>query len=368
MPVHTFRPEFLSEVKKIPGDFFATSQKNAIIRVMKKLLFVFLLLFSACSTGQVSVLDSVPVAEENLVIVGEGGTSGSLFTMAAETYVEEEGGVVYEVRSGDEFMDAVRNFYENYGEIVHLEYFGHGNHVALFVNQAPGVNGSVYANDPDQSQDYVAASIFDLPADVFYKYGWVRFNGCNVADGYPDADTFAQRFANYFEVEVVAPTGPTEFQEDGDEIYMIATYDNKDFVIVEPQEVADTRFVDVRVGQGYEEAVSELLKLGLDLGWDGDRFSGYKNITYAEAFEFCRLVASDENDCYISGYDAGEKIRNLQALRMLLDAGGVETAYTDPWYDAYIRQASDILTENFTDQMWYTRGEMAKLTWNFLQK
>lgn len=327
-------------------------------------------LFTACSGyEETSVLNGDElIAEENLIIVGQGGPSGGLFSLAAQTYQAEDGGVIYEVASGREFIAAIEDFYSRHGKISHLEYFGHGNNVGLYVNQEHGINGGLYANDPDMNEGYQADSIYRLDNDLFSDSGWIRFNGCNVADGYPKERTLAQDFANYFNVTVVAPTGPTEFASADENIYMIATYDKEGFKTIEPQLVSSAGFEDVRVGQSFERAVKGLLEMGLDLDWMDDKFLPYKNISYAEAFEFCKLLAVEENACYIPGYNAETDIRNLQALKMLLDAGGVQIAQTDPWHRSYIDWANGagILTKDFTNKRWYTRGEMAELAWNLI--
>src|SRR4028119_2314596 len=55
-------------------------------------------------------IDVVP-----LVIVGEGGTSASLFEYAADTYIREDGGVKYTVHDGDEFIRAMQEFVQQHG-------------------------------------------------------------------------------------------------------------------------------------------------------------------------------------------------------------------------------------------------------------
>jgi hypothetical protein len=339
---------------------------------MKKLFLVFLLLLPACSDGQASVLDvdnidyviDDRIAEEPLIIVGEGGTSGTLFTQAAQTFQADEGGVIYEVRSGDEFIAAVKDFYEQYGRVEHLEYFGHGNAVALFVDQTPGVNGALYANDPVQNVNYIAASIFELPAEIFVENSSTQFNGCGVAGG---EDSFAQRFANYFGVDVVASLGPTEFDKNGGNVVMVATYEDQDFIDVDPQPIGSAGIIDVREGQSFEEAVTRVFGMGLELELEDGRFWPYNNITYGEALQFCALISEN---CYVENYSDGDKIRNLHALQMLVDADGVDIGSSYPWHQAYTRWASDlgVINDDFVNKTWFTRAEMAELTWNFVNR
>jgi hypothetical protein len=358
------------------------------------------ILMLGCSSGESSVLNSgnggilEAIAEledfsqkdeKILIIVGEGGPSGKMFIRAAETSRAERGGVIYEVASGDEFISAIKDFFSNYGEIDHLEYFGHGNHVGLYVNQAANVNGGLYVNDPELNEAYLAASIYEVDKDIFSEYGWIKFNGCNVADGYPEEDTLAQRMANYFDVDIVAPMGPTEFSKvpyavdpiensnylapdfSGD-VYMVTTYSDQGFVVVRPQEVGESGYLDVRVGHSFQQAVEGLVERGLKLNPSGDEFFPYKNVFYSEAVVFCETVFGRNAGCYVSGYDKDDKIRNLHALQMFVDAYGAEVGYSNPWHSVYISWANErnLLTQNFVNKKWYTRGEMAELAWGFV--
>jgi len=366
---------------------------------MKKLLIVsgfFILMGGGCLGGQVSVIDSfdedvrveVDDGKENiLLIAGEGGPSENMFRKTAKTYKRENGGVIYEVHTGEEFNEAIVDFYMKYGLIDHMEYFGHGNHVALFVNQEPGRNASIYANDPRQNEGYVADSIYSIGRDYFSKYGWVKFNGCNVAKGYPEKESFAQNFANYFDIDVVAPQGPTEFSSSKDKIdpilnskylsadfagdvYMVPTYGDAGFTVVKPQALSRVPYKDVRIGQDFEEAVYELTRRGLYLGDGAESFKPYKNINYAEAVEFCAVAVGDRSLCEMEGFGEEKFFRNLRALQMITDAFGVEVGYSGTWYRPYISygQREGLLTEEFVNKKWYTRGEMAILTWNFMKK
>ncbi len=374
---------------------------------MKKFfLIAILFILFGCGTQEVEIgeeaTEAEKVAEMPLIIAGEGGDSGSMFIKSANTYRQKNGGEIYEVHSGDEFISAVKDFVSRNGKIKHLEYFGHGNNVGLYVNQAPNVNGGLYANDVDQNKNYIAASIYELNDDIFARYGWIRFNGCNVASGYPENETLGQRVANYFGVDTVAPMGPTEFSsEEGivnpipnssyldpnfdGEVYMVPTYSDQGFIVIKPQEKCDCGFSDVYKGQSFEEGVREIEKRGLKKELEkGEqvnfseekflpigKFLPYSNVTYSEAAEFCKLaVNGKEGACGFQESLADQKIRNLQALKMLTDAYGVEIKYTNPWYDAYVWWANNenLLTKDFVTKKWYTRGEMAELTWNFMKK
>lgn len=338
--------------------------------------------------GQASVLDigGEELPKNTILITGEGGPSGAMFIKAAETYKREHGGEIYDVHNGDEFVEAMADFVEKHGKIDHMEYFGHGNQVGLYVNQAPNVNGAIYANDPALNENYIAGSIYELPDNLFSKYGWIKFNGCNVAMGYPEKNSLAQSFANYFDVDVVAPRGPTEFSRNpysvdpiensnfldpsfSGDVYMVSTYSDKDFIVVKPQ-LSAGEFKDVRKGQSYDVAVSGLTKRGLKLSTVGANFLPYKNVSYAEARSFCLAVFKDEGKCLIPEGKEEVLIRNLKALQLLTDAHGVSLKYTNPWYDSYVWWANNegLLTEAFTTKKWYTRGEMAELSWNFVEK
>lgn len=350
------------------------------------ILVVFVFAIAGCKGEDLQTNAGLVVGEETeknniLLIAGEGGPSGGMFIKAAKTYQKSGGGSIYEVHNGDEFVAAMRNFIEKNGKIDHLEYFGHGNEIGLYVNQQANVNGGLYANDPDLDKDYSAASIYELPSDIFDDYGWIKFNGCNVANGYPELNSLAQSVANYFDVDVVAPQGPTEFSRSKDfvdpipnsnfldpnfdgEVYMVPTYEDKAFVVVKPQVFDEIGFVDVRVGQSYYEAVYGLKEKGLDLAFEDGRFLPYETVTYSEALKFCKAVFGDKCSLNLNGVENG-KIRNLRALKLLVDAYGASLKNTNPWYNSYIWWAKNqgVLTRDFETRKWYTRGEMAELTW-----
>ncbi len=145
-----------------------------------------MLLLTSCG-GNITSSTITPTAEIKtpkpvLIIIGEGGPSGSMFQKAADTYAKEKQSERYTVHSGDEFIAAMRDYFTKHGPLEHLEYFGHGNNVGLYINQAPNINGALYANDPRVDRDYIAASIYELPANTFIPGGSIRFNGCNVAE------------------------------------------------------------------------------------------------------------------------------------------------------------------------------------------
>jgi len=137
---------------------------------------------SSLTSQATNISAEIVVKKPPLIIIGEGGPSGSMFQKAADTYAREKQGERYTVHSGDEFVAAMRDYASKHGPIQHLEYFGHGNSVGLYINQAPNINGALYANDPRVNKDYIAASIYELPKDTFTPGGSVRFNGCNVAE------------------------------------------------------------------------------------------------------------------------------------------------------------------------------------------
>ncbi|MEK7673175.1 MAG: S-layer homology domain-containing protein [Patescibacteria group bacterium] len=365
---------------------------------MKKLVLIFCVVAVAvvagCGVSEEDFAGDSGVSEGSgpdektniLLITGEGGPSGAMFIKAAETYKKANGGEIYDVHSGDEFIAAIKDFYAKNGKIDHIEYFGHGNQIGLYVNQAANVNGGLYANDPALNVDYLAASIYEVEREIFDVYGWIKFNGCNVASGWPEVNSLAQSFANYFDVDVVAPRGPTEFSRSPNyvdpipntnfldpsfagEVYMVSTYSDKDFITVKPQSGSESAFSDVREDQDYYLAVQGLYSLGFDLGVEkGGEFKPYKNITVAEAVEFCEIFIKEKSLCKVSE-SSDELIRNLKALKLLTDAHEVSLKNSDPWHSSYIFWAgqNEILTRDFTTKKWYTRGEMAELTWNFRQ-
>lgn len=352
------------------------------MRLSKFLVLILLLSACASNNGQVSSLE-IPTEETQkniLIVVGEGGPSGGLFLLAAKTYQREHGGEITEVHNGDEFVALAKDFVSTHGPIDHMEFFSHGNAVGLFVNQVPGVNGGIYAYDPAELAGFSAASIYELPPDLFVPEGTMTFNGCNLAQGYPEKNSLAQSFSNHFQATVTAPMGPMEFSTDpagkskvadmsgleagySGNIYMLPTYEDKGMVEVDPQ--ISAHFPDLYQGQRYFEGAEALLDRGLSLDFS-EGFKPYQNITGSEAVAFCQSVFGEA--CSMD-YSSDEPIRNLYALKLLVDAAGVSLKATSPWRNAYIRwgTTAEVLTENFTTRKWFTRGEMSELTWKILK-
>ncbi len=315
-----------------------------------------------------NVAPEEPTYENTFILVGEGGDSGDMFKLAAETYKRNHNGDIYEVHSGDEAVAAFNSFLAAHGTIGHLEYFGHGNEVALFMSQIPGENGALYANDPSIDAEFIAGSIYDLSSDLFTEGAIAKFNGCNVAWGHPHNDSFAEKFSNHFSVSVVAPIGPTQFVEDGDDVYLLPTYDVRGFITLTPGAASSSGYSDVHTDELYEPAIAELKKRGFALNGESS-FKAYKVITYADAQSFCTFASGSKDLCPFTSA-ATENIRNLSALKMLVDAFKVDLPYSEVWYKPYLNWASEknLLTEDFTNRVTYTRGEMAQLTLNIMKQ
>ncbi|UPA23074.1 hypothetical protein K8942_02565 [Candidatus Peribacteria bacterium] len=318
-----------------------------------------------------------------LVIVGEGGTSGYLFQYAADTYVKEHGGEKFTVHDGDEFIRAMREFGKKHGTIESFVYFGHGNAVGLYVNQAPHINGGLYANDPIINARFRAASIYDLPRTLFATGSTALFYGCNVAQTDPGLDSFAEQFANHFRTKVRASTGPTEFSFQKDErtleklpaklidesLYMIPTFSDKGFITLDASPANGAYYDDVHQSMESYTAVAALTKRGLYMG-TGSSFFPYQSITPADARAFCKVInpkAACETET-LADPETG-LVRNTSALKLLLETVNAPVKKSATAYDGeiYFAAQNNLLTHDFTHKRWYSRGDMAILTWNILQ-
>lgn len=335
------------------------------------------ILASAPSSSS-SAEPSEPIAPLPLIIVGEGGDVGTHFGSAAQTYARERGGEIHFVHGGDEFIQVMKSFVQTHGLIQTFVYYGHGNEVGLYVNQTPGVNGGVYANDPDLNKEYKAASIYELPRTLFAPDSTAIFYGCNVAHNNGYNDSFAEAFANHFSVKVTASEGPTEFsllpdkheppplKANVETLYMLPSINREGFVILHPSPADVGGFSDVHESSAYANAIHFVTKKELGIG--SGSFLPYKNITYGEAKEFCKLVNA-QAPCSIEGMNENELLRNTAALKLLLDASGVVVKKSTSGYDGYIYFGSrnNLLTENFVRKRWYTRAELAALTQSIIE-
>lgn len=316
-----------------------------------------------------------------LVIIGEGGSSGYLFQYAADTFVREHGGERYTVHDGDEFVAAMQDFASKHGPIRSFIYMGHGNEVGLYVNQAPGVNGALYANDPALNELYRAASIYDLSPRLFASGALATFYGCNVAKERLGFDSFAEHFADHFRVDVIASEGPTEFSFDADgkefvkgpvasinrPVYMIPTAQDKGFVDIKPSLRGIAGYDDVTAGMEAADAIAFLDMRGLRLV-EAHLFRPYQSITGKDARAFCKVV-NPSAACVPEGGGDADLIRNTAFLKMLLDAQGIQLKKTADPYQAQISfaAANGLLTPDFTRRRWFSRAEAAMLTANIVR-
>ena len=360
-------------------------------------IFVLLAYSSLCIDAHASsfkdyriIERDISVSSEPLIIVGEGGDASHLFLRAAETFRKKNGGVISSVRDGDEMIAAMRRFVRGHGRISQFVYYGHGNEVGLYVNQEPGVNGALYANDPAVNVLYRSASFYALRPVIFAGSADAFFFGCNVAKGYPDLDSFAERFANHFRVTVYAMQGPTEFSRTQGvhdpfpqaslipsafrgPVYMVATYNDQGVEMIEPAGIGIGGYRDVFADAEGSEAITALRKRGFELPEEGTAFRPYRNITYADAQAFCLFAAPQKDQCALPGYgyEPTDRIRNLHALKMLTEAFGFHINHPPSSHLAYVRWALDhggLLTRDFMLRTWYSRAEMAQLTWNFIER
>lgn len=343
-----------------------------------KRFIAFTLILVSCS-GQASILQAEllePIKEDNiLIVVGEGGTSGNLFKWSALTYQREHGGVWLDVSSGNDFVEGVKDFVSEHGPIDHLEYFGHGNNVALFLNQEPGVNGGLYANDPSYNEGYLAASIYDLSKSVFSEKGTIALNGCNVAKDHEVGETFAQDMANHFQVMVTAAEGPTQFSSSPDvivdftewnnldlsvedNVYMLPTYLDEAFVSLSPAAPSRSGYVDVYRGDLTTEAIDWLSDKGVRMG--EEEFKPYEIIKAKEVKLICEGLGLV---CDIETNDKDQT--TVEVLAVLIDAYGRTPLVSSPWYSAYVSLAlsEDLMLDGFTDRRWMTRADAAYLVY-----
>lgn len=360
------------------------------MKALTTLLSVLSIIFLASCTNNLSsqvntVSAEIKTSKPPLIIIGEGGPSGSMFQKAADTYAQENKGERYTVQSGDAFIAAMRDYIQKHWPIQHLEYFWHGNSVGLYINQAPNINGALYANDPRVNTDYLAASIYELPRDVFEIWGSVRFNGCNVAEWHlENKSNLAQNFMNYFHISGEAPLWPTEFSQVPDRIkpyynsnslgtdfhgpvYLVPTDPERGFINIKPQ-IPFRNYTNIYNETLLADSVTVLENMGWKpeiMGWTYS-MEPWKNTTHQELFALCQFFAPTSPACEeIKQYPQDDMARNLTILSTLIDAAGlpITNKKTQPWYQKYISywMTHNLLTDNFINKKWYTRAELIEL-------
>lgn len=351
------------------------------------------ILLASCSREVTSnaIIVLPQITKPALIIIGEGGPSGSLFQRAADTYEKTIPWERHTVHSGDEFIAAMHDYVKKNGPIQHLEYFGHGNSVGLYINQAPNINGALYANDPRVDQDYIAASIYELPSNIFTPDGSIRFNGCNVAEGHlENHPNLAQNFVNYFRITAEAPLWPTEFSQVADKIkpyynsgslgkdfswpvYLVPTDPKRGFIPINP-ETPLAPYLDIYSESPLAQQVKILESIGWtpEKMWWSNRIEPWRNITHTELLAMCHIFSAASSACKeIESYTPEAMARNLVALSVLIDSAWlpITTKKTNPWFQKYISYGAEtaILTNDFIHKKWYTRAELLELAGNIAQ-
>ena len=124
-----------------------------------------------------------------LVLVGQGGYSGGLFNLAANTWVSQNGGsaanTVVNVGSGAEAIDAINNYAAKNGGVVDsLQVFAHSGPDGIYFDQSPACN-SLYINTNgiDKSENPGARGISDINKNYFDGNADVKLWGCNTLNG-----------------------------------------------------------------------------------------------------------------------------------------------------------------------------------------
>ena len=183
-----------------------------------------------------------------LIIVGEGGSSGGMFSLAANTYQNANGGTVVNVSTGQDVINAINNYVNTNGSIDSLQIFCHSSGEALFVNQGSS-SASLYLNGISGDAGY--ANVSSIPASAFSNNAGIGLWGCNTNNN-PDGMSIAQQIANQTNTTVTGASGPTVFSgvEGGapgqglpdpvpanysGNVYLVPQYSNRGFSSVRPE-------------------------------------------------------------------------------------------------------------------------------------
>lgn len=134
----------------------------------------------------------------DLVLVGQGGASGSMFSLAANTWVNQHGGghQVVQVNSGLEAIQAMQNYAATNGGIDGLQVFSHSGSSGLYFDSS-GSYGSLYSGGAGWWLSpflHNAATLGQIDPAWFNNNANVQFFGCNTANG---SDSFAEQFADH---------------------------------------------------------------------------------------------------------------------------------------------------------------------------
>ena len=166
-------------------------------------------LFAYTANNPINAIDPFGL---DLILLGQGGDSGTMFQLAAQTWANENPGShqIVQVNTGKEAIAAMENYAKNNKGIDGLRYFGHSGKNGLYFDQSSGY-ASLYSGGAGWWYSWIkpnASRIGEIDPSLFNDDASVGLYGCNTANG---EDSFAEKLANHLNIPVTGSQSGNSF-------------------------------------------------------------------------------------------------------------------------------------------------------------
>jgi hypothetical protein len=150
----------------------------------------------------------------DLILVGEPGDLGALFTLAANTWSREhpcECNEIKNVASGEEALEAMEAYAKKYNGIDGLQVFAHSGSDGIYFDTDVGW-GSLYSSGPGWWSALIPfldqAQMESIDPAWFRPDATIQLFGCRTAKG---DSSFAKALAEHLGIPVIGSQSPTHF-------------------------------------------------------------------------------------------------------------------------------------------------------------
>ena len=166
-------------------------------------------LYTYSSENPINAIDPFGL---DLILVGQGGASGSMFNLAAQTWANQNEGThqIVLVSSGQEAIAAMKDYASRNNGIDGIQFFGHSGPQGIYFDQSTGY-ASLYSGGIGWWYSWLkpsAARIGEIDPSLFNKDATIGLYGCKTAKG---KNSFAEKLASHLGIPVTGSQSGMSF-------------------------------------------------------------------------------------------------------------------------------------------------------------